>query len=126
MSPLGNTPNGMPFPHPSDPISDGADAIKALADAVRIVGVSVTVPANSPNPATAQVVFPPGLFTAAPLVVSSSSSSNGATGLTAVSVDGATLTLTIRGTSGALPATITAAVLIRVVALQIFNTPPVP
>lgn len=118
---MGTTPNGLPYPEPTAPVAQGADAIKALAQATRIIAVSVTVPAGSPNPATATVTFPAGLFTAAPLVVSSASSSNAATGLSAVTTTSATLTLTLRGTSGALPATVSAAVLIRCIALQIFN-----
>lgn len=116
---MGTTPTGLPYPEPTAPVAEGANAIKGLAQAIRIVATSVTVANGAANPATATVSFPAGLFSSPPLVVSSSSSSNGATGLTAVSTTSATLTLTVRGTSGALPATMPGAVIIRCIAVQL-------
>lgn len=35
---MGITANGLPYPNPSDPVSGGADAIRALAEALDVVG----------------------------------------------------------------------------------------
>jgi hypothetical protein len=47
---MGTTAGGLPYPEPTDPIAEGADAIKALAEAIercRLVGsVAATSAAN--------------------------------------------------------------------------------
>jgi hypothetical protein len=55
-SPLGGvTPGGLPYPSPTDPVAEGADAIRALAEAVdagralfyRFTPVTMTLPTGS-------------------------------------------------------------------------------
>lgn len=115
---MGTTPNGIPYPEPTDAVANGANAMKALAQAVRVASGSNTVASGAPNPATITVNFTAGVFTAAPLVVASTSSSNAAVGLTAVTTTSATFSVTVRGTSGALPATMPGAVIVRAIAVQ--------
>lgn len=71
---MGTTTRGFPYPEPADPISQGADAIKALAEKVdtsvaRIASgvVTLTTAANSAS-GTVFVTFPVGLFPVAPRV----------------------------------------------------------
>jgi H-type lectin domain. len=70
---MGTTAKGLPYPEPGDPVADGDDAIKALAEAVDdkagMVSGSVNVTATAAATATAAVVFPVGAFTAAPKVL---------------------------------------------------------
>ena len=71
---MGTTPSGYPYPEPSDAVAQGADAIKALAlavDGAAGKSASGTVQIKLTNAATGQmaITFPPGRFTAAPLVV---------------------------------------------------------
>ena len=67
-----NTPNGFPYPAPTDPVSQGADAIRALAEAldprapIQAMGfINISVTTSS---ATAAVTFPAGRFAVAPYV----------------------------------------------------------
>lgn len=70
-----NTAKGFPYPLPTDPLTNGATAIKNLATAVDTrLGVlaSGTVSVNvttGGTPATVTVTFPVGRFTVAPTVV---------------------------------------------------------
>ena len=72
---MGTTPKGFPYPEPTDPVAAGADAIKALAQAIdthvgRVASGAVTVTGDgtSVNPGAA-VTFPAGRFTANPRVI---------------------------------------------------------
>ena len=41
---MGTTPSGLPYPEPTDPVAEGADAIRALAEAIELkVGDRVAV-----------------------------------------------------------------------------------
>jgi len=66
---MGTTPQGLPYPEPTDPIAGGADAIKNLAAAVNqpLTGV-VTLTGNGTATGSATITFPAGWFTAAPRV----------------------------------------------------------
>lgn len=70
----GQTARGYPYPDPGDPIRDGADAIKALAEAVGAkLGVMKTgegtVPISSANTmGSVLIVFPLGSFIAPPAI----------------------------------------------------------
>lgn len=59
-----NNPYGLPYPSPTDPISQGADAIHALADAAGILRGTVACAASG----LTTVTFPVGLFTKPPIV----------------------------------------------------------
>jgi hypothetical protein len=71
------TAKGYPYPLGTDPVSDGDDAIKNLAEATDAkTGVCATgnVTINTPTtgtPASAAITFPAGRFTVAPIVVCS-------------------------------------------------------
>lgn len=73
---MGTTPiNALPYPEPTDPVAQGADAIKALANALdkgvakAIAAGSATLPITALNTgASVAVTFPAGRFTAAPYV----------------------------------------------------------
>lgn len=45
---MGTTPGGLPYPEPTDPVAAGADAIKALAQAVEPERVPVWTPITPP------------------------------------------------------------------------------
>lgn len=68
-----NTAKGLPYPSASDPVANGDDAIKALAEAVDdkagMVSGSVNVTATASASGVQAVVFPVGAFTAPPKVV---------------------------------------------------------
>jgi hypothetical protein len=66
---MGTTGKGLPYPEPTDPIAAGADAIKALAQAVnQPVSGRVTVSLSNAAQGNTTVTFPAGHFTAAPRV----------------------------------------------------------
>lgn len=79
---MGTTPRGFPYPEPSDPINAGAGAIKTLAEkadqlTARVAGGFATVStAASSASGTVAIVFPVGLFTAAPKVSVTSQNGN--------------------------------------------------
>ncbi|MCL1871943.1 MAG: hypothetical protein FWF90_16225 [Promicromonosporaceae bacterium] len=66
----GTTSGGLPYPDPLDPAAEGADAIRALAEAVgariplKEAGGTYVVPAGG----TPAVTFPAGMFTVPPLL----------------------------------------------------------
>jgi hypothetical protein len=66
------TPAGVPYPLPTDPIANGAEAIHQVALALpgkMLAGSAVITPATAnTNTAGAAVVFPAGFFTATPKV----------------------------------------------------------
>lgn len=71
---MGTTPSGYPYPEPSDFVADGADAIRALAEAIDaklpVAVASGNGTMSGASGTTAQTVtLPAGLFTAAPVVV---------------------------------------------------------
>jgi hypothetical protein len=70
----GATAKGYPYPTGGDAVTDGDDAIKALAEKVdtqlgTIARGAVTFPGLSTSIQTMAVTFPAGRFTAAPNVV---------------------------------------------------------
>jgi hypothetical protein len=73
---MGTTSSGFTYPEPSDPVADGADAIKALAQQIEsMVGVfasgggSINLPSGGANNGSEAVTFPAGRFGAVPRVV---------------------------------------------------------
>jgi hypothetical protein len=71
---MGTTAKGYPYPEDSDPVAQGAQAIKALATKIDSnAGVSasgsVSLNAAAQTVATVAVTFPVGRFTAPPSVV---------------------------------------------------------
>jgi ABC-type branched-subunit amino acid transport system substrate-binding protein len=104
---MGTTNTGLPYPEPTNPIAQGADATKALAQAVN-QPLSGSVPVNIANATsgTAVVTFTAGYFTATPRVVGvSQSSGNWIIAIAAVSATSATIRV---GTAGsAVTATVT-------------------
>ena len=66
---MGTTSKGLPYPEPTDPVAAGADAIKALAQAIKqpLTGV-VSVAVSNATTASQAVTFPAGYFTSAPTV----------------------------------------------------------
>lgn len=71
---MGTTPQGLPYPEPTDPIADGATAIKNLAAAVnQPVSGRVTIVITSAVAASITVTFPAGYFTAPPRVMATAS-----------------------------------------------------
>lgn len=66
-SPLGGTTGaGLPYPSPTDPIAGGADAIRALAEAV---GFLFGVAAVAASGVTTVTFAPAGFFTKPPAVI---------------------------------------------------------
>lgn len=72
---MGQTARGFPYPEGTDPVSQGAAAIKKLAEALqanvgrmRFGSVVVPVPSPASNFASVKVTFPADSFTAAPRV----------------------------------------------------------
>lgn len=65
---MGTTDNGLPFPEDFAFVTDGAAAIQALAEAIRVLAGTVTVPINNSAAGQAIIPFPAGYFTAAPIV----------------------------------------------------------
>jgi hypothetical protein len=71
---MGTTPKGFPYPEDTDLVSQGAQAIKALALAIdtnvgRVAGGTANVNIAAANTAASvAVTFPAGRFTAAPNV----------------------------------------------------------
>lgn len=75
-----NTPLGIPYPAPTDPISQGATAIQNVATfldpKIRIAAGQVTIPISNAISGSANVTFPAGRFTSAPIVVAASQAMN--------------------------------------------------
>jgi len=71
----GVTAGGLPYPYPLDPVAEGADAIRALAEAIPVMAAgsatSGTVVAPGGFSDTA-IQFPAGRFATSPLVFASS------------------------------------------------------
>lgn len=70
---MGTTSRGFPYPESADPISQGALAIKALAEAVetrmpRLASGIVAVNISNAASGSTAVTFPVGRFTATPAV----------------------------------------------------------
>jgi hypothetical protein len=71
------TPAGLPIPLDTDPVTDGAAAIRALAAAIDARGApviaagqaNVVVLAGTPPAGTAAIVFPVGRFAVPPVVL---------------------------------------------------------
>jgi len=107
---MGTTPNGLPYPEPTDPVAQGAAAIKALAEAVdprvgarAIATGQATLTSITPNTlATLAVSFPAGRFTAAPLVFVSLNAANvhGCTPAAATAITASGFTLNGARTTG--------------------------
>lgn len=97
---MGTTGRGYPYPEPTEPVAQGADAIKALATAVDTTGlvriaagtVSLNITSLDTN-FTVPVTFPAGRFTAAPMVVTNGASFSPitATSATAINANGFTM-----------------------------------
>ena len=73
---MGTTPKGYPYPEPNDPVGQGDDVIKALAQAVDDkVGASAagtaTISLAAASAGSVAVTFPAGRFSAAPAVTAS-------------------------------------------------------
>jgi hypothetical protein len=72
---MGTTPNGFPYPEPTDPVAQGADAIRDLATAVdtslrrSAAGTAVLPLGTAQAVGTVAVTLPAGRFTAPPSVV---------------------------------------------------------
>lgn len=76
---MGTTTNGYPYPEDTDPVAQGAQAIKSLAtltDTNLRISAAGTVSVNTAGVATAvaSVVFPAGRFKNTPQVVTSTAS----------------------------------------------------
>ena len=89
------TTQGFPYPLPTDPIADGADAIKALAQKIDdIVGTfaagTIAIQGTGATSASAPITFPAGRFTVAPVVVATVTVGAVAS-VTAVTAAGATV-----------------------------------
>jgi hypothetical protein len=68
---MGVTTRGYPYPEPTAPIGQGADNIKALAEAVTVrlgtaYAATVSVAVDNAASASTAVTFPAGRFTFAP------------------------------------------------------------
>jgi hypothetical protein len=69
-----NTPKGYPYPLGTDPVADGDDAIKNLANKVdaalpaRTWVSTASVPVTASTVGTLNVTFPAGRFTAVPRI----------------------------------------------------------
>jgi hypothetical protein len=68
----GITAAGIPYPLPSEPIADGANAIKAIADILpgkMLAGsLQITIATAGTNTSGTPVTYPAGYFTATPKV----------------------------------------------------------
>lgn len=70
------TTRGFRYPLDSDPVSDGAAAVRNLADDVNakvgaVAAGSAIVPVNASTTGTADVTFPAGRFSSAPRMTAS-------------------------------------------------------
>lgn len=63
---MGTTIHGLPYPEPTDQVSAGADAIRALAENIRIWSYTHTFASLTTSNVSIDVSYPAGLFTAAP------------------------------------------------------------
>ena len=98
---MGTTPNGLPYPEPTAPVAGGADAIKALAQALRIAtGIATIPPGTVAGNVVVAVTFPAGLFTTAPAVVASPSGSTVTPGPSAITATGCSVACLFRDTAG--------------------------
>lgn len=70
---VSTTVNGLPYPDPEDPVAEGAAAIRALAESVKILSGIVVMPSGA-NSAGVAITFPAGFFSSAPSVTVSASS----------------------------------------------------
>jgi len=77
----GKTTGGLPYPDPTDPVAEGADAIRSLAEAIdprtpaAWAGGQATVNVSASVTGSTTVTLPVGRFTKAPQVVGSASNS---------------------------------------------------
>lgn len=72
---MGTTTKGYPYPEPTDPVAQGADVIKALAEMIDAAAgssaagtVAATIPRGAAQSAAVTVTFPAGRFTAPPAI----------------------------------------------------------
>jgi hypothetical protein len=81
--PRATTPNGLPYPAPTDPIAQGADAIRSLAQAIDnqpgVVGIQRGTAATAASGVT-QVVFPKP-YSVVPVVLVTAYTSGGNVGI---------------------------------------------
>jgi hypothetical protein len=113
---MGVTPNSLPYPEDTDPVTEGAQAIRALAERLRIASGIATVPAGT-SPRAVTVTLPPGLFTARPAIALGSGNTYVSVSVTGASAVNFTINGIYRTGSGAIanmPAT-----LVHWVAVQI-------
>lgn len=69
---MGKTTNGLPYPEPTDQVSAGADAIRALAETLRFWTFPHTWASMTSTMASVDITYPTGLFTATPVAIASS------------------------------------------------------
>jgi len=74
-----NTPGGLPYPDPTDPVSAGADNIRNLAQALDVVGMWIAAAAQNVQTATFVVV---NAATAIPSITNDPSLTNNAGAIT--------------------------------------------
>ena len=116
---MGVTPNGLPYPEDSDPVAEGAQAIEALARALRIAAGNAYVNPG-PSSQSVAVTFPAGLFTGvnAPVLAVTAASTFISAGAATATVNGVTLSAVYRTGQGVV-ANIPSRSLIRWVAIGV-------
>ena len=121
---MGTTVNGLPFPEPTDQVSAGADAIRALAENVRVWTGTYTVPSGSANPGTVTVTLPVGFFTLEPRIILSARNPYASAGVYTASASSMTVYAMWRSGTGAIASTLGQAVHINYALFQIGDVAP--